>query len=78
MRIIKNNILYIVVFIISFILLILFGSNNTDIIWNYGDCIALTRGLIPYKDFNIITTPLYPLLMSSFLFLNSNFYIFIL
>ena len=78
MRIIKNNILYIVVFIISFILLILFGSNNTDIIWNYGDCIALTRGLIPYKDFNIITTPLYPLLMSSFLFLNSNYYVFIL
>ena len=37
---------------------------NLDEIWNYGFANNLYRGLIPYKDFNMILTPFYPFLMS--------------
>lgn len=37
---------------------------SNDEIWNYGFVISIYRGLIPYRDFNMVITPLYPFLMS--------------
>lgn len=64
---IKNNYKYFFVF-----LLIIFCSNfcyplNLDEIWNYGFANNIFRGLIPYRDFNMVITPFYPFLMSLFL-----------
>lgn len=40
---------------------------NLDEIWNYGFIHNIYNGLIPYKDFNMVLTPLYPMIMSLFL-----------
>ena len=37
---------------------------NLDEIWNYGFTRNIYLGLIPYKDFNMIVTPLFPMLFS--------------
>ncbi len=37
---------------------------SNDEIWNYGFSRAIYNGAIPYKDFNMILTPLYPFCMS--------------
>lgn len=39
---------------------------NLDEIWNYGFAHSLYKGLIPYRDFNMVLTPLYPFIMSIF------------
>ena len=38
-----------------------------DEIWNYGFAYNIATGLIPYKDFNMIITPLFPILGAIFL-----------
>ena len=37
-----------------------------DEIWNYGFAYDISLGLIPYRDFNMVITPLYPALMALF------------
>ena len=66
----KNNKNYILELILIFIVTILFnlfinGLTN-DEVWNYGFAYNFSNGLIPYKDFNMIITPLFPLIMSIF------------
>ena len=66
----KNNKNYILELILIFIVTILFnlfinGLTN-DEVWNYGFAYNISNGLIPYKDFNMIITPLFPLIMSIF------------
>lgn len=41
---------------------------NLDETWNYGFVYNIVRGLVPYKDFNMVITPLYPFLMAIFSF----------
>lgn len=38
---------------------------NLDEIWNYGFAHSIYRGLIPYRDFNMVITPLFPFIMTS-------------
>lgn len=58
-----------------FIFLIVVICNNfcstltLDEIWNYGFANNLYRGLIPYKDFNMVITPLYPFVISLFFYI---------
>ena len=59
----KNNKNYILELILIFIVTILFnlfinGLTN-DEVWNYGFAYNISNGLIPYKDFNMIITPLF-------------------
>ena len=66
----KNNKNYILELILIFIVTILFnlfinGLTN-DEVWNYGFAYNISNGLIPYKDFNMLITPLFPLIMSIF------------
>ena len=59
--------------ILIFILLIVIALVNNyyftgmycyDEIWNYGFGYNILSGLIPYKDFNMVITPLFPYLLS--------------
>jgi len=38
-----------------------------DEIWEYGYAYNIATGLIPYKDFNMVSTPLYPFIVSIFI-----------
>ncbi len=68
---IKNNYLYLVVFI--FVLTInIVGMLTLDEVWNYGFAVNIYRGLVPYKDFNMVIPPLYPFIMSIFFRLFSS------
>lgn len=73
----KKNYKYILFFLLVFLILVLFGTNNTDNFWNYGMAHAIRIGEIPYKDFNIISTPLYPFIMSIFLIFNDSYTMFL-
>lgn len=49
-----------------------------DVLWNYGFSYAISRNEIPYLDFNMILTPIYPFLMSLILRVNDNMIFFYL
>ena len=63
---------YIIIFIIPFIYNLLNSNITLDEIWNYGFAYNISTGLIPYKDFNMIVTPLYPYITAIFLKLLGN------
>ena len=46
--------------------------NNLDEIWNYNFAKNIADGLIPYRDFNMITTPLLPMISGLFLNIFGN------
>ena len=46
--------------------------NNLDEIWIYNFAKNMADGLIPYRDFNMITTPLLPMISGSFLDIFGN------
>ena len=74
----KKYIKYILVFILVYLILVLFGSNNTDNIWNYGMAHAIRMGELPYRDFNTISTPFFPYLMSLGLFIYDSYGVYLL
>ncbi|MDD5888621.1 MAG: hypothetical protein PUC82_03945 [bacterium] len=50
---------------------------NLDEIWNYGFVNNIYRGLVPYRDFNMVITPFFPMLMAiPFYIFGSNMLIF--
>ena len=68
---INNKQKYLLIFIISFVLIFTYYYFNTqrsmDEMWNYGFSNNIANGLVPYRDFNMIITPLYPLIISIFI-----------
>jgi len=78
MKFIKKHYKYYLCFLIILLSLIFFGYNNTDNIWNYGMAHAIHMGEVPYRDFNIITTPLYPFLMNFFLLFQDCYLFFLI
>ncbi len=78
MSIIKNNLKYLLYFIFFLLCLILFQNNNLDNMWNYGMAHAIRIGEVPYKDFNIISTPLYPIVMSLGLFIKDSYLVYLI
>ena len=62
--IIKKVVLY--VFVFSFVLFwnLIIQPVNIDEVWNYGFAHAISIGEIPYLDFNMVLTPLYPFIMA--------------
>lgn len=75
-RVIKVLFLFFLFFMFLFFNLIVMPI-NCDEVWNYGFSNNIYRGLIPYKDFNIILTPFYPFLMSiGFHLFDSNILVF--
>ena len=55
------------IFIITLLFNLICNSPVHDEIWNYGFSYNISMGLIPYKDFNMVITPLFPFLGAIFL-----------
>ena len=66
---IRKIIPYILIFIFFLSWNLFIARLNLDEVWNYGFSNNIYNGLIPYKDFNMVITPLFPLLGSIFLFI---------
>ena len=66
----KKIISYLVIMFIIFLTWgLLIQPLNCDEVWNYGFVHNIYKGLIPYRDFNMVITPFYPLIMSLGFFL---------
>ena len=63
----KYFILFIVSFIFTFIYIWFKLGLFCDEIWNYGVAYNIANGLVPYRDFNLLTGPLYPFCGSIFI-----------
>ena len=55
------------IFIFTTIYIMGFNMLTNDEIWNYGFNYNVSMGLIPYRDFNVVTTPLYPFVDALFM-----------
>ena len=60
---------YFLIFIFFLFWNIIIQPINLDEIWNYGFAYNIYEGLIPYKDFNMVLTPFYPMVISFFFML---------
>lgn len=78
MTIVRKCAKYFFLFLFFLFVLIFFGYNNTDIIWNYGFSHAIRIGEIPYHDFNLIATPLYAFIMSVGLWIFDSYLVFLI
>jgi hypothetical protein len=65
-------------FIFSFFLFwnLIIARTTMDEVWSYGFSYNISKGLIPYKDFNMVIPPFYPILFSLPLLINSNLIVF--
>lgn len=63
MRYIKKYFKYIFIFLMT-LLFLNFIPFDLDEIWNYGFMHSIYSGSIPYKDFNMVITPFFPMLFS--------------
>ena len=66
MKFIKKNYKYLLIFILSLIINFLFIDRFYDGPTQYGMAHAIIMGEIPYIDFNMVSTPLYPFVHSFF------------
>ena len=66
--------LFLVFFIISFFFACVLSPTPTwgDQVWSYGFSYQISRGLIPYRDFNMVQTPLYFMIASIFITIFGN------
>ena len=55
---------YVFIFLFLMFVCLFCTSFGDDEIWNYGFVMNIYKGLVPYKDFNMVITPFYPFLMS--------------
>ena len=62
-QIIESTIIFITIMLFTLV----FNNFSLDEVWNYGFAYNISSGLIPYKDFNMVITPLYPFICSIFL-----------
>lgn len=68
-----NNIVIILIFLLVISSVILPRSlNDLDEIWNYNFARNIADGKLPYKDFNMITTPLLPIICGIILKITFN------
>ena len=73
----KNILVFICFFCLTFIVSY-FHPVNMDEIITYGFSYNISNGMIPYKDFNMVIGPLYPMLLSLSVSIFGNYYIFYL
>lgn len=64
---VKKVILLIIIFIFLFCYVQFFTEVGRDEVWNYGFSFNIASGLIPYKDFNMLQTPLFFFIGSIFI-----------
>ena len=63
----KKDILILIIIFIYVGILVSFSNADNDLIWNYGFSYNFAKGLTMYKDFNMVITPLYPLICGLFM-----------
>lgn len=71
----KYIFIFILVFIISFLYKVFWIPITGDEIWNYGFSYNISKGMIIYRDFNCLQTPLYFIISSFFIKLFGNYLI---
>lgn len=72
-KILNSNIfIFIAIFLMVSPIILSRSLNNLDEIWNYNFARNIADGLIPYKDFNMVTTPLLPFICGLILKLLGN------
>ncbi len=72
----KKNLLIIPLFTIIFLLVNMFRNKLfSDELWNFSFSFNLVNGYVPYKDFNMIITPLYPLVCAVIMKIFGNNYL---
>ena len=67
MKKIKKMFPYLGLFLLFFFWNLLIQPLNLDEVWNYGFAYNIANGLLPYKDFNLVVTPLFPFIGALFL-----------
>ena len=73
--IIFNVLLFIVLFIISFVFSFIIAHVWCDQIWSFGFSYNISKGMMIYKDFNVVQMPLYFLIASIFIKIFGNYMI---
>ena len=69
---ITNISIIISIIILSVLLIFKEGIDDLDELWQYNFANNMCKGLVPYRDFNIVVTPFFPFLASMFLRIFSN------
>ena len=69
---IKNTLIIIILFISIAGVILPRRLNDLDEIWNYNFARCIANGLLPYKDFNMVQTPLLPIICGTILKLTFN------
>ena len=68
MKKIKNDLLVFLFFwIVAFTVIVNRYLNNLDEVWVFNSARNIANGLLPYRDFNLVTTPGLPILCGIFL-----------
>ena len=68
----QNLFIFIGILIMISYVILYRNMSNLDEIWNYNFARNIADGLIPYRDFNMVQTPLLPLIAGLFLKLFGN------
>lgn len=76
MKIIKKYITFVFIFIGILFFNLFIGELSMDEIWNYGFSYNIVNGLIPYKDFNMVITPFYPMFMATIMLISKSYIFF--
>ena len=63
----KNFIFFFCLFILILVYTIEIIPVNIDEIWEYGYGYNISTGMVPYRDFNMVATPLYPFCIALFI-----------
>ena len=72
MKKLYKYLLFILIFIVILLFNLLISQLGMDEVWNYGFSYNIANGLIPYKDFNMVLTPFYPMLMAMFMVISKS------
>lgn len=67
----KDLILFSILTIVFF-LFNYFSIINLDVIWNYGFSLNVSNNLVMYNDFNMVITPLYPMIVGTLMNILGN------
>ena len=68
----KYIVLFIVAFVITFVYDFFIVRLGMDEVWCYGFAYNISKGLVPYRDFNMIITPLYSFVVALFIKIFGN------
>lgn len=68
----KNIIVFFIILFVNTAFMLSRTVGSLDELWNYDFARSICDGLLPYKDFNMIITPLYPAIVAIFLKIIAN------